>query len=326
MASASNLRNERQGAAERFVPGEMSNTVTEAEHVARYTLAASLAPGRRVLDAGCGVGYGADLIARAGAATVVGVDVAPEAIEAARQGVDGRVQLLVADLRALPFGDGAFDLAVCFEVIEHLAEQDLVLDEMRRVLAVNGLLIVSTPNPRVYPGGNPHHVRELTPEELAAMLGARFEHVGLLRQHNWMTSAILRDEAFSAHAYDVAVDIEARKIAGGEPGHETYTIGLASRTALPASRDVAVLGAPAEFRQVQEELRDVLDVVSAKEAQLVDLYAERRRLELEVERLVNDVSDLRSRLEQAERTMQGMESSLSWRVTAPLRAAKRTIR
>ena len=67
---------------ERVIPGEVDVDLLN-EHLARYTFAARLARGKRVLDAGCGAGYGSAELAR-GAQSVVGVDCAAEAVDFAR--------------------------------------------------------------------------------------------------------------------------------------------------------------------------------------------------------------------------------------------------
>ena len=115
------------GTPGRFVPQEMKGELVEAEHLTRYWWSAALAPGRRVLDAGCGMAYGSLLLADAGAAEVTGVDLAEDVILAARADAGDRVRLQPGDVRSLPFEDGAFDLVVCFEVIEHVEAQDEVL-------------------------------------------------------------------------------------------------------------------------------------------------------------------------------------------------------
>src|SRR3954470_22578310 len=67
---------------ERLIPGQVDIDLLN-EHMARYTFAARLATGKRVLDAGCGAGYGSAELARV-AEVVIGVDVASEAVEFAR--------------------------------------------------------------------------------------------------------------------------------------------------------------------------------------------------------------------------------------------------
>src|SRR5262249_13390641 len=145
-----------------------------AEHFARYAWAAQFAEAKRVLDAACGMAYGTAMLAAAGASEAVGVDLDEGVVERARESAPPRTRFEAADLRKLPFEADEFDLVVCFEAIEHVAEPEQVLDELARVLRPNGLLIVSTPNRDVYTPGNPFHLRELTPNELEEELERRF--------------------------------------------------------------------------------------------------------------------------------------------------------
>ena len=170
---------------ERVVPG-LVNEDLWAEHVARYAFAAELAAGKRVLDAGCGTGYGTAELNEA-AASVVGADIAfLEAWEAA--GISGP-RYCQASIEAMPFAASSFDLVVAFEVIEHLRDWRALLRETRRVLAPGGLFVVSTPN-RIYytesrgaEGPNPFHVHEFEFEEFRAALQEFFPKVDVWVQN-----------------------------------------------------------------------------------------------------------------------------------------------
>lgn len=157
------------------------------EHRARYNFAAELAASRRVLDVACGSGFGSAILADAGASSVVGVDRAPAALQAAAGYRSDVVSFERAEIEALPFQDEAFDLVVCFETIEHVADVSAALAELRRVLRSDGSLVISTPNPPPghRPGeepANPFHLRELGLGELSALLGSRFDDVRLFGQ------------------------------------------------------------------------------------------------------------------------------------------------
>ena len=111
---------------------------------------ADLAPGLRVLDLGCGWGYGTLWANGQGCATA-GVDLGQDQLAWARARLDpgGRLGLTRADAAALPFRDASFDRAISVEMLEHVFRPDRprVLAEIARVLKPGGRLSLSTPNP-----------------------------------------------------------------------------------------------------------------------------------------------------------------------------------
>ena len=165
---------------ERYVPGTWSR-LTAYEHVPRYAFALQFARGQRVLDFGCGTGYGAAALSTA-AREVLAVDISETALDwACRKHEATNLEFRrMGDLGAsLPAG--AFGLATCFEVIEHLSalDQSSFLTNIHRALDEDGVFVVSTPNPRMTMlyGDNPFHLKELTPEEFEAMLRSVFPFV-----------------------------------------------------------------------------------------------------------------------------------------------------
>jgi SAM-dependent methyltransferase len=121
--------------------------VTFHHHLARYQFAlGQMAGGERVLDAGCGTGYGSRLLREKGQ-SVVGVDYSPHAIAYAREHYEGpALTYAVMDGNFLAFPPSQFDFLVSFEVIEHMVEPEQFLRECTRVLGPSGRLILSTPN------------------------------------------------------------------------------------------------------------------------------------------------------------------------------------
>lgn len=172
---------------ERMVPGRVDSHL-EFEHVSRYRFAAAWVEGRTVVDLGTGEGYGAAVLAAAGAKSVLGLDIAPDAILHARQryGCPG-LGFAVADCGVACVAGGAADLITAFELIEHVANYRGLLRAAREMLAPEGLFLVSTPNREVYAEHrqgepNPFHVVEFDREELARLLGEFFPRVVLLGQ------------------------------------------------------------------------------------------------------------------------------------------------
>jgi len=106
------------------------------------------------------------LSARATRGAGDGIDVAPAAIAHARERyARENLSFAEASVTALPLPAASVDLVVSFETVEHLREQEAMLAEFRRVLAPDGVLVISSPNRPVYNEGggieNHFHVREL---------------------------------------------------------------------------------------------------------------------------------------------------------------------
>ena len=175
---------------ERVIPGLVDENLFN-EHVARYHFAARFLPpgAARVLDAGCGSGYGTAHFGPQ--ASVIGIDIAHEAVRHARERYarDG-VSFAEASCTAIPFADASFDLVTAFEVIEHLERWPDLLAEAARVLKPSGVFLVSTPNKTYYAesraaaGPNPYHVHEFEYEEFALALARAFPHVHLWSQNH----------------------------------------------------------------------------------------------------------------------------------------------
>jgi SAM-dependent methyltransferase len=178
--------------------------------MARYHFAARLARGKRVLDAGCGAGYGsAELADVAGAVTAI--DIAPEAVAYARAHYPlPNLAFEQASCTQMPFPDGAFELVVAFEVIEHLENWRDFLQEVRRVLAPGGQLIVSTPNRLYYTesrgteGANPFHVHEFDFDEFTRELKQFFPYVSMFLENH--IEGVTFQPHESGHTVETRVD------------------------------------------------------------------------------------------------------------------------
>lgn len=171
---------ELQYTGERMVP-DAADPDTFWEHVYRYRFAAGFVPGRDVLDIACGEGYGSSMLLKAGAKSLIGVDIAQEAVDHAKSkyGIDARV----GSGEQIPLPDRSVDLIVSFETIEHVPSPRQFLDECKRVCRPGGAIIVSTPDTRVYGSkNNPFHCSEMTVPEFLRIVRDRFANVRLFTQ------------------------------------------------------------------------------------------------------------------------------------------------
>ncbi len=157
---------------ERLHRGDALFAVDLARHEAAYEIAKARLGAGRVLDLGCGSGYGAAGLAASGA-RVVALDRVPPDPASRRAGA----RFVRADLAALPLVPRAFELVASFQVIEHLVDPGPYLDGIARCLAPGGTVILTTPNLPRSDGVNPYHVHEYTAEELEGLLRTRFDEV-----------------------------------------------------------------------------------------------------------------------------------------------------
>jgi SAM-dependent methyltransferase len=106
-----------------------------------------LAPGARVLDAGCGTGVAARLASEAvrPAGMVVALDPALEMLRIARR--SGLAAIVCGEAQALPFPDAAFDAVLASFVISHVPSYEAALAEMVRILKPGGTLGVTAWGP-----------------------------------------------------------------------------------------------------------------------------------------------------------------------------------
>lgn len=143
------------------------------DHVARYEWVAKQLPkGSKVIDFGCGVGYGSSILAAAGH-RAHGFDIDTEAIDYAREhyAADGAEFSLANG--ASPGFYGEFDAAVCFEMVEHIEDPRPLLKALRDCAPT---LYASVPNEEVFPWeqspgvGILYHFRHYTRHQFKALL------------------------------------------------------------------------------------------------------------------------------------------------------------
>lgn len=135
---------------ERLIPGVNrrfgEGSAALRQHLLRYRFAtAYVREGDRVLDAGCGSGYGAYILAQAGA-QVVGVDRSEEAIAYARTTYrHDNITWIRSHLHDYQPPARSFDRIVCFELIEHVERPNALILSLFDMLKEAGVMICSVP-------------------------------------------------------------------------------------------------------------------------------------------------------------------------------------
>lgn len=256
------------------------------EHWHRYAFALPLVAGKRVLDAACGEGYGSHLLAGA-AAEVVGVDIAERAIAHARARYGGQPNLRFecADAAALDFAGQRFDVIVSFETLEHLHAQEALVAGFARLLADDGILLISSPDKHTYSDltgfRNEFHVRELYRDELLTLLRPHFPNVRLYGQKLLFQSAIWSLDAAPPTWSATTVGADARP----HPGLDyapLYFIAACSRVDLPpALAGLSLFGDREEsvYAHYNHEIRKNMTAG----ARIAELEAEIERLRRDAE-------------------------------------------
>jgi SAM-dependent methyltransferase len=155
-----------------------------------YHFALPMALGKRILDYGCGTGYGTNfLYRRATPPTLTGVDVSDAAIAFCKASYDDIADsFFLLKPGRLPFADDSFELITLFQVIEHVQDDHGLIGELHRVLAPAGVLLITTPNVE-FSGedplspSNPHHIREYDSKSLSQLCTPIFHGVTRLGVH-----------------------------------------------------------------------------------------------------------------------------------------------
>ena len=218
---------------ERYIPSEQG--AIRHEHLHRYAWCAPLVAGKDVLDIACGEGYGSVMLAQR-ARSVCGVDIAADAVKHARRtyaGV-GALTFKVGDAAAIPLPDASVDVVVSFETIEHHDRHHEMLAEIRRVLRRNGILVMSSPNRKIYSEIEGHHnefhVKELDFDEFDTVLKTQFPAVCYFGQRLAVGSSIYTLQSGSTETSLAAFTDDGNGVAERAPSlsDPVYFIAIAA--------------------------------------------------------------------------------------------------
>ena len=306
---------------ERFVPTESGEI--RYEHMHRYGWILNLVKGRDVLDIACGEGYGSALMTGE-ARRVFGVDISESAIRHAREKYLSitNLQFRVGSATQIPLEDASVDVVVSFETIEHLLEQREMLAEIRRVLRADGILVISSPNKKVYSDDrdyvNEYHVKELYFSEFNTLLLEQFAHVKYFGQRLATSSLIVpiqgTDATYQAHTL-IDNAIHQQSLAAD---NVMYYVAICSGKSLTdiTNGPSVFFEAGADLYAEQEKLKRWASGLHEEH-----LGAKRQIRTLE-EKIATQAEQIKSQGDQ----IHAILGSNSWRVTRPLRAIRRLVR
>ncbi len=239
------------------------------EHIARYLFASQKAAGKSVLDIGCGVGYGSQLIARSGALGVTAFDISKEAIGHAQQFYPHpNLQFDVASAEDFAFSK-QFDLIICFELIEHLHHQHQAIERIASALTFDGLLFISTPQPR-RGARSAFHARELSHLDFSNLLSCYFPYVEWFFENNHFASLV-------AGSSPVAIsEIHPLHPQFGL-GQADYFVAVASRSPIDRSsfKDQLVLNNDSYVRNLEKDVNILHEIEHDLKTQISSLAQER---------------------------------------------------
>lgn len=231
------------------LPGEDRDRLAEAEADAAYRWAAGAVRDRDVLVVGCGSGHGARLLHEAGARTVTGTDPDPRAVEIATHLYGERLSFTVAESGALPLASGSFGAVVCFDLPAADYDPDSSLDELGRMPARDGVLLVSAPLFRAptEPAASPERAAP-GPDDAVAELAARFANVRGYRRRLAIASVVAAD------ADEPRADLEGATWLGGGRAEDRTLLVAASNAELPELPELASMVSFRDLRTQQEAL------------------------------------------------------------------------
>jgi SAM-dependent methyltransferase/DNA repair exonuclease SbcCD ATPase subunit len=211
-----------------------------ARRLPPYVYLQDLIRDRRVLELGTGEGHAAHFLLQAGARSVTGVDRTARAIDGAR--VRYRVADLdfrVTDYATLQLPDGGFDV-VCVPAAAELIRRHGVLEEVKRVLAPGGHVIVSAPS-----GDRPDARGGVSYHELQDRLAALFGPVRMLGASPFVGFSLVEFGEEAADVLEVDLDTQLAQWGGaGEPVITDYVAVAGGRGGDGVPRGFTVVQLP----------------------------------------------------------------------------------
>jgi SAM-dependent methyltransferase len=212
-------------------------------HLSLYEYAARLVKGKRVLDAGCGTGYGSLALAKAGAQAVLAVDSDEMIIDRAMQRFQHpALTFQAADLLSLSLDPGSLDVVYASNILHQLTDVDRFLDRVLPALSAGAVLFVAVPH--IWSAAaleqnlqSKHHLWNLHPRQWMSKIGRYFGEVECLR--HWLNAGVTPDWSPTSLLKAADFAFEREELSALMSSGETVSLVLVARrprrTPLPAA-------------------------------------------------------------------------------------------
>jgi ubiquinone/menaquinone biosynthesis C-methylase UbiE len=282
---------------ERFLP-EMGAEIS-FEHRVRYLFAKEFIKNKKVLDVPSGEGYGSFELSKV-AGSVTGIDISKAAVDhATSKYKNNNLNFNISSMACLSaFSDEEFDVITCFEGIEHVSKdiQKLALKEFRRVLKQDGILIISSPNKRVYSDisgyNNPYHLAEYYYSDMKLELENFFQFVQFLGQSNLTSSMLIKEDDPIIQSRLLPSDSSGKALAF-DINDSLYFICVCSNS----PKEISSLG--------------LLDIKKEMEVE------KNKYFQSQIDKTIEQMNS------QFQLTLNEIYNSKSWRITLPLRKLRK---
>jgi len=215
------------------------------EHLHRYAFASQYVKNKKVLDLASGEGFGTSILSK-NAKCVVGIDIDHAAVlHASTTYTKENISFIEGSIFNIPIeGRKIFDVIVCFEAIEHVREHDILFHEIKRLLKDDGILIISTPNKKVYSDDasymNPYHQKELYYSEFYELLKKNFQYIYLSGQRVISGSSIYpvssEETVASFNEFDIVHQGDQFSFLEDEEKEPRYFVAIASNLNLSSEQ------------------------------------------------------------------------------------------
>lgn len=300
---------------ERFIPGVALGGEIEIEHYQRYQAVQDLVANKTVLDAASGEGYGADILAQT-AHLVCALEINRQAVSLARAKYQRpNLHFTQGSVAHLPYPNATFDRVVSFETIEHLdaGTQATFLQEIKRVLKADGLLVISTPDKLIYSDlakyHNEFHVNEFYRQDFHNFLARQFQNIKF-----WEQGAVLAYLLYHGQEKSLRHILPPRVPPTGK-----YIIALCANVDLTAELSASVALDQDELHRqkvervlaLQDEIDEKNEHIWAWERSAQEAHARTRELDHELQQAHAETSQLQTRLTASQAEKKELQEKLT---------------